>query len=82
MNTNIVFYKIAKAGNVITLYYSPNGIKWFLIRHLQFDEKPGFEVGFLAQSPTGNTCSVKFSGIKYLPKKISNPYTGEYDNHQ
>ena len=77
MNTNKVYYKVAKAGNVVTLYYSANGIKWFLIRHLQFDTKPEFEVGFLAQSPTGNKCSVKFSDIKYLSKKISDPYTGE-----
>ena len=34
---NQVFYKIAKADNVITLYYSADGKKWFLIRHLQFN---------------------------------------------
>src|SRR5580704_1978887 len=60
MNANKVFYKVAKADNVITLYYSANGTKWFLIRHLQFDAGPGFEVGFLAQSPTGANCTVKF----------------------
>src|SRR6476661_855245 len=63
--TNKVFYKVAKAGNVITLYYSTDGIKWFLIRHLQFDTTNGFKVGFLAQSPTGNSCEVKFSNITY-----------------
>src|SRR6266852_6238091 len=31
---NRVFYKVAKADNVITLYYSLNGMKWFLVRHL------------------------------------------------
>ena len=77
MNTNIVFYKMAKADNVITLYYSTNGVKWFLIRHLQFDTQPGFEVGFLAQSPTGEACVVKFSNIRYQSKKIKDPYTGE-----
>ena len=74
---NQVFYKIAKAGNVITLYYSANGIKWFLIRHFQFDTGPGFLVGFLAQSPTGTKCAVKFSNIKYMSKKIKDPYLGE-----
>jgi uncharacterized protein len=77
INTNQVFYKVAKAGNVITLYYSTNGVKWFLIRHLQFDTKPGFEVGFLAQSPTGTKCVVKFSNIKYQSKKIKDPYIGD-----
>lgn len=72
-----VYYKIAKADNVITLYYSLNGVKWFLIRHLQFDFKKDFEVGFLAQSPTGTKCEVKFSDIKYQAVKIKDPYLGE-----
>ena len=74
---NKVFYKVAKADNVITLYYSTNGDKWFLVRHLQFDAKPGFEVGFLAQSPTGTKCVVTFSNIKYQAKKIKDPYIGD-----
>lgn len=77
INSNKVFYKIAKAGNVVTLYYSTEGTKWFLVRHLQFDAKPGFKVGFLAQSPTGTKCEVKFSQIKYENRKIKDPYVGE-----
>jgi uncharacterized protein len=77
ISANKVFYKIAKAGNVVTLYYSTDGVKWFLVRHLQFDAKPGFRVGFLAQSPTGTKCEVKFSQIKYEKKKIKDPYAGE-----
>jgi regulation of enolase protein 1 (concanavalin A-like superfamily) len=77
INADKVFYKIAKAGNVITLYYSTEGTKWFLVRHLQFNARPGFNVGFLAQSPTGTRCEVKFSNIKYEKKKIKDPYTGE-----
>ncbi len=56
IDSDKVFYKIAKAGNVVTLYYSKEGTKWFRVRHLQFDAKPGFKVGFLAQSPTGTRC--------------------------
>jgi regulation of enolase protein 1 (concanavalin A-like superfamily) len=77
MKANKVFYKVAKAGNVITLYYSISGTKWFLIRHLQFDAKPGFLIGFLAQSPTGASCTVHFADIKYTQRKIKDPYTGE-----
>ena len=77
MPGNRVFYKIAKADNVVTLYFSADGIKWFLVRHLQFDLKPGFQVGFLAQSPTGKKCTVQFSHIAYTKKKIKDPYLGE-----
>ena len=74
---NAVFYKIAKADNVITLYVSNDGAKWFLVRHLQMDLKPGFKVGFLAQSPTGDKATVKFSRINYRHVKIKDPYEGE-----
>ncbi|MEY4963414.1 MAG: hypothetical protein RLZZ323_733 [Bacteroidota bacterium] len=77
ISANKVFYKVAKAANVITLYYSTNGLNWFLIRHLQFDAKTGFEVGFLAQSPVGSKCEVRFSNIQYQAKKIQDPYIGE-----
>jgi regulation of enolase protein 1 (concanavalin A-like superfamily) len=72
-----VFYKMAKAGNVITLYYSVNDKNWFLVRHLQFNNTKDLKIGFLAQSPTGNKCEVKFSNINYQAKKIKDPYLGE-----
>lgn len=74
---NKVFFKIAKAGNVITLYYSLTGKEWLLVRHLQFDFEKGFAAGFLAQSPTGDSCTVTFSNIQYEAKKIKDPYAGE-----
>ncbi|MBS1520047.1 MAG: DUF1349 domain-containing protein [Bacteroidetes bacterium] len=77
INGNDVFYKIAKADNVITLYYSADGKKWFLIRHLQFNTIKPIKLGFLAQSPTGKNCKVTFSNISYSTKKIKDPYTGE-----
>jgi regulation of enolase protein 1 (concanavalin A-like superfamily) len=77
IKTNKVYYKLAKADNVITLYYSLEGKKWFLIRHLQFDADKHLTLGFLAQSPTGKKCEVKFSNISYQAKKIKDPYVGE-----
>jgi regulation of enolase protein 1 (concanavalin A-like superfamily) len=67
---------MAKAGNVITLYSSVDGLKWLLVRHFQFETKPGFTLGFLAQSPTGKRCTAKFSHIKYEARKIKDPYEG------
>jgi regulation of enolase protein 1 (concanavalin A-like superfamily) len=77
VKTNKVYYKLAKADNVITLYYSADGKKWFLIRHLQFDTDKNFMLGFLAQSPTGKKCEVKFADIHYQAKRIKDPYLGE-----
>jgi regulation of enolase protein 1 (concanavalin A-like superfamily) len=72
-----VYYKIARAGKVITLYYSLDNKKWFLVRHLQFPDDKPLSVGFLAQSPDGPSCKVTFSEISYRAKKISDPYIGE-----
>ena len=77
LKENKVFYKVAKAGNVITLYYSVNGKSWFLIRHLRFETDKNFTLGFLAQSPTGNKCTVRFSNIHYKATRIKDPYLGE-----
>jgi len=77
INKNRIFYKVAKAGNVITLYYSNDNKKWFLVRHLQFNTDKELHIGFLAQSPTGDQCEVKFSQITYRVKKIKDPYIGE-----
>lgn len=74
---NKIYYKMAKASNVITLYYAMDGKTWYLIRHFQFDTKPGMSLGFLAQSPTGKNCTVTFSDIHYTAKKIKDPYLGE-----
>lgn len=73
---NKVYYKMAKAGNVITLYYSANNKNWLLIRHFQFNETGNIKVGFLAQSPTGKQCRVNFSAIRYEAKRIADPYEG------
>lgn len=74
--SDFVWFKMAKAGKVITLYYSTNGQKWILVRHFQFEPKQ-VQIGFLAQSPTGNKCRVMFSEINYKQKTISDPYKGE-----
>jgi len=64
-----VYYKMAKAGNVITLYYSIDNRSWLLVRHLQIDFQQPIFVGFLAQSPTGEHCRVMFSEINYQIKR-------------
>lgn len=77
IKSNKVFFKVAKAGNVITLYCSTDQKKWLLVRHLQFNNKKNLKVGFLAQSPTGSSCEVTFSDVVYQKKKIKDPYVGE-----
>lgn len=77
LSGNKIFYKVAKAGNVITLYYSTDNKSWLLVRHFQFGDDKGLKVGFLAQSPEGEQCEVRFSDFRYEAKRIKDPYLGE-----
>lgn len=77
MHTNTAYFKMAKAGDVITLYCSEDGKRWLLVRHLQFNCPADVVVGFLAQSPVGPSCSVTFGDIRYSATTIRDPYTGE-----
>jgi regulation of enolase protein 1 (concanavalin A-like superfamily) len=77
VSDNFIYYKIAKAANVVTLYCSGDGRKWYLVRHLQFNAKGPLHLGFMAQSPTGTHNTVAFSDVTYQHKKIKDPYTGE-----
>lgn len=72
-----VYFRMEKAGNVITFYYSVDGIKWLLVRHFQFNATRPLQLGLLAQSPTGDSCKVIFGEISYQNKKIKDPYSGE-----
>lgn len=72
-----IFFKLAKAGKVITLYYSTKGDKWYLVRHFQFETSSDLKLGFLAQSPTGTQCTVTFTDITYKAVAIRDPYLGE-----
>lgn len=77
LTSNTVFFKMAKAGKVVTLYYSSDRKSWMLVRHFQFESSKPMMLGLLSQSPTGEKCSVTFSGIQYEKKKIKDPYKGE-----
>ncbi len=79
VDTNYVYYKIA--GNLkyhsFTLYYSANGVEWFLIRSFALQKIDTLKVGFCVQSPVGNGASAIFSDIKYSNKQIADWWAGE-----
>jgi uncharacterized protein len=77
LTSNTAHFKVAKAGKVITLYYSSDARTWILVRHFQFESPKPIKAGFLCQSPTGKSCTVTFADIRYEAKKIKDPYTGE-----
>jgi regulation of enolase protein 1 (concanavalin A-like superfamily) len=75
--TNRVFLKMAKAGNVIILYYSEDGSTWYMARRLRYVFTRPLLVGFLAQAPGAHSNMVHFSHIQYQLKKVVNPFAIE-----
>jgi uncharacterized protein len=74
---NTAYLRMARAGKVITLYCSSDNKNWMLVRHFQFESTKPAKLGFLAQSPTGKSCTVTFSDVRYEVRKIKDPYAGE-----
>jgi regulation of enolase protein 1 (concanavalin A-like superfamily) len=58
---------------------APDGVHWSLIRHFHLDTGPddAAQVGFLAQSPTGEGCRASFSQIRYLPEELDDLRGGD-----
>lgn len=71
------YYKIIRTGNSCALYFSNEGKSYYLVRNFQFLSPVPLKAGFLAQSPTGTECEVRFSEITYEAKKIKDVYKQE-----
>ncbi len=79
INDNYVYYRIigSKNGKAFTFYYSADAINWFLIRSFKLDKIDKLRLGFCAQSPAGERCSVEFSKIKFENKKPEDFWKGK-----
>jgi len=75
--TDRVLLKVAKAGDVIILYYSQDGRSWFMVRRLRYVFTKPLLVGFLVQAPGDRESVVRFSHIQYQLKKVVNPFAIE-----
>lgn len=63
-----VWLRIARKGRVLAFHASPDGEQWAMVRvfALGAADAPTW-IGFLAQSPTGPGCSVRFSATSFRP---------------
>jgi regulation of enolase protein 1 (concanavalin A-like superfamily) len=64
--------RIARVGTTYAFHASRDGVTWDLIR--LFSLRPGAgptSVGFLAQSPTGSGCVVRFTNVAYTTDTLT-----------
>jgi uncharacterized protein len=73
---NRVGLRVARLGQAYAFHASTDAQTWRLVRH--FALEPGAEprVGFLAQSPRGDGCSVRFEEISFRRRRLEDIRSG------
>ena len=71
---NSVYLRISKKSTVLAFHYSVDGGKyWTLHRAFSMrDMDAAMSIGFLAQAPTGDSCTANFSDIQFRETTLRN----------
>jgi regulation of enolase protein 1 (concanavalin A-like superfamily) len=65
--------RASRLGRAFAFHYSRDGETWHMVRYftLGVGSETPVEVGFLAQSPTGDGCRAVFRDIGFTPKRLA-----------
>ena len=74
---NSVYLRVARIDTTIALHYSLDGKFWNMVRYFTLGKVESLQAGFLAQSPTGESCNVVFSEIAYRPDVLKDLRSGD-----
>lgn len=67
-----IWLRISRIGQVYAYHAATDGTTWQLIRVFTLgDEVNDHRIGFEAQSPTGDGCTVTFTEIRYAPDHLA-----------
>jgi uncharacterized protein len=64
-----VWLRVARIGSAYAFHSSLDGERWSFARHFALDGE--LEVGFEAQSPTGEGCRVRFEEIRFEQRTLA-----------
>ena len=67
-----VRYRIAKVGEALAFHASADGSTWEFVRTFALRADGPLQIGFLAQSPTGEGCEVAFDAIAFTRETLGN----------
>jgi uncharacterized protein len=71
-----VWLRVARRGPAIAFHASVDGERWSFVRYFSLDIADDIAVGFLAQSPTGEGCTVSFTEIAYEAARLADLRSG------
>lgn len=74
--TGAMYMRISKLEKAYAFHVSENGAEWNLIRYFRLEDDTNAQMGFLAQSPTGEGCTASFSGIRFEEKLLADIRSG------
>lgn len=81
---NQVYLRVARLerergepGAAYAFHYSLDGRYWHMVRHFALEAPEKAVVGFSAQAPTGEGCTVTFSEIEYEERRLGDLRSGE-----
>lgn len=78
LDHNAVYLRIARIGGRFAFHYSLDGAYWHMVRHFTLgDAVANLRLGFSAQSPTGDGCTVQFSKITYARETLDDIRNGQ-----
>ena len=73
-----IYMRIAGlGGGAYAFHYSTDGRFWHMARYFYLDPAYDYRIGFLSQSPRGESFTTVFSEIKYTETKLPDVRSGE-----
>lgn len=69
--------RISRDGETFAFHISTDGSTWDLLRIFSLPAPGPVEIGLVAQSPTGDGCTVSFSALAYVPEALKDPRGGD-----
>jgi uncharacterized protein len=67
-----VWLRVSRIDQAYAYHASADGKQWRMIRYFRVSRSPaGVKVGFEAQSPTGDGCTVRFDEISFVAERLS-----------
>ena len=77
IDATTVWLRVARIGPAYAFHASTDGTTWQFVRHFALDTGGALQVGFVAQSPTGDGCTVTFEDIRFEPRRLADLRSGE-----
>jgi regulation of enolase protein 1 (concanavalin A-like superfamily) len=73
---SVTWLRMSRIGQAYAFHSSADGQEWHLVRHFALASGESPEVGFQAQSPTGDGCTARFDQIRFEARTLADIRSG------